>query len=231
MALFAIADLHLSFGVNKPMDIFSGWQDYTTRIYDNWQSKVNEEDTVVIAGDISWAMNFNALKEDFNFINKLNGKKIILKGNHDYWWTTVKKMQGFIDENNFHSIKILHNNAFETDEFAICGTRGWLIEKPTDSELDKVYVRECQRLEASIKEGLKLGKEILVFLHYPPLYEEQVSVKIIDILKSYDIKKCFYGHLHGASKFNATNGNAFGIEFRLISCDYVNFSPILIEKL
>jgi predicted phosphohydrolase len=231
MALFAISDLHLSFGVDKPMDIFSGWQDYTTRIYENWQSRVKEDDTVVIAGDISWAMNFKELKEDFCFINKLNGKKIILKGNHDYWWTTVKKMQSFIEENSFHSIEILHNNAFETQDYAICGTRGWLIEKPTDSELDKVYVRECQRLEASIKEGLKIQKELMVFLHYPPIYENQVSFKIIEILKNYNIKKCFYGHLHGASTYHAMNGNAFGIEFRLISCDYVNFSPILIEKL
>ena len=228
MSLFAIADLHLSFNTNKPMDIFSGWEDYCTKLQKNWNKIVNSEDTVVICGDISWAMNLDELNNDFKFIDELNGSKIILKGNHDYWWTTLKKMNGYVKENSFTSIKFLHNNAYIADNKAICGTRGWILESVSNTDEDKkIILRECQRLETSIKEGLKYNLPLYIFLHYPPVVEGFECKEIIEILIKYKIKNCFYGHIHGASSKKAVIGEYNGIDFRLISSDYVDFTPIL----
>lgn len=228
MSLFTIADLHLSFSSNKPMDVFSGWKNYTDKIKENWLYRVLPNDTVVIIGDVSWAMNFRELKKDFEFLNSLSGNKIIIKGNHDYWWTTVKKMNGFLEENNFSTIKILHNNAYVVDKKVVCGTRGWILDTTTASEDRKVYLRECIRLEASIKEGLKYNLPIYAFLHYPPISDNCEATELIQILNLYNIKKCFYGHLHGSSVNKAVIGARYGIEFELVSCDYVDFTPIII---
>ncbi len=229
MALFTIADLHLSLSTNKPMDIFgSAWHNHTEKLLKNWQENVSEEDVVVIPGDVSWAMNFNEALADFDFINKLNGKKIILKGNHDYWWETATKMQKFLDENGFNSITILHNNHYKYGEYGICGSRGWVneTERPADA---KILAREATRLELSIKSAVSAGLKPIVFLHYPPIYGNNYNYDILDVLYKYKIKQCFYGHLHGMSHRYATCGTVDDIQFELVAGDYIQFSPKEIE--
>ena len=188
MAVFAIADLHLSFGTDKPMDVFPGWSDYTEKIEKNWKHLVSENDTVVIAGDISWAMDIRETYNDFSFIHSLPGKKIMLKGNHDYWWTTKKKMDNYLSENGFDSISILHNNFYLADGLALCGSRGWFYDAETDADM-KVLHREAGRLRVSIEPALKAGYEPIVFLHYPPIYNNMECTEITDILKEYGIRK------------------------------------------
>lgn len=226
MSLFAIADTHLSFGTDKPMDSFPGWKDYVSRIEKNWNNIVSNKDTVVIAGDISWAMNFEQLKADFAFINNLNGNKIILKGNHDYWWNTVSKMNKFIDENKFDTIKILYNNSFEIDGVSVCGSRGWMFESEEEHD-EKILNRELIRLKMSLDSAICEDK--IVFLHYPPITTNLCCNEIIDLLKAYGIKKCYYGHLHGVAAKFAVDDNIDGIDFRLISCDRLGFVPKLIK--
>ena len=229
MSLFAIADLHLSLGTDKPMDIFGGWSDYVTKLETNWQNKVRPEDTVVIPGDISWGMNFEQSKKDFEFINKLNGRKIISKGNHDYWWSTKTKMDVFLKNNLLDSISILFNNSYVVDDYAICGTRGWFLENESQNDI-KVLNREVGRLEMSIQSAIKTGKEPIVFLHYPPVYGTTKCDEIFNVLLKYDIKKCYYGHLHGKKNMRfAIEGEHEGIDFKLISCDRLSFMPILVR--
>ncbi len=227
MSLFVIGDLHLSLGGDKPMDIFGGWDNYVERLKTNWRRTVADDDTVMIPGDISWAMSLNGAVTDFTFINALPGKKIISKGNHDYWWTTMSKMEKFLDENNFSTIRILHNNHYEYNGYGICGTRGWINEngEPADA---KVLAREAQRLEVSIASAEKAGLEPLVFLHYPPVYGTSCNYSILEVLHRHGIKRCWYGHIHGKSCSYAINGVRDGIDFRLISSDYVQFCPIKI---
>ena len=209
MSLFALGDLHLSLGEDKPMDIFSGWNDYVQRLEENWKNLVSDDDTVVLAGDISWAMKLEHTLEDFRFIHNLPGKKLLLKGNHDYWWSTKRKMDAFLQENSLDSIQILFNNAYRVDEYAVCGTRGWFLENDEPEDI-KVLNREVGRLKMSIEEALKLGGEPVVFLHY--------------------IKKCMYGHIHGKKNFRlAYEGEYKGVDFRLISCDKVGFMPVLVR--
>lgn len=227
MALFAIADLHLSLSVNKPMDIFSGWDNHVERLSENWTKIVSDEDTVVIPGDISWGIDLNEAKADFNFINDLKGTKIILKGNHDYWWSTMSKLNSFLKENRFDTIKILHNNHYRYEGYGICGTRGWINE--TDIPADaKVLAREAGRLETSIKSALAEDLEPIVFLHYPPIYGDEYNYDILDVMYKYNVKKCYYGHLHGKAHKYAICGERDGIDFRLISGDFVQFCPIRI---
>lgn len=227
MSLFAIADTHLSFGTNKPMDSFEGWQNYTEKLKNNWNNVVSDEDTVVIAGDISWAMNFEELKADFEFINNLNGKKIILKGNHDYWWNTKTKMNKFIKENNFDSISILHNDSFECAGVSVCGSRGWLFDSEEEQD-EKVLNREVFRVKASLDSAT--CEEKIVFLHYPPITTNSVCNEILNLLKEYGIKKCYYGHLHGVAAKYSVNETIDNINFKLISCDKLNFTPYLVLK-
>ena len=226
MSLFAIADTHLSFGTDKPMDSFPGWNDYVDRIEKNWNKIVTDDDTVVIAGDISWAMNFDELKADFDFIERLNGKKIILKGNHDYWWNTSKKMNDFIEAQRYKTISILFNNSYDIDGVSVCGSRGWLFD--VDDEHDeKVLNREVGRLRLSLESAV--NDEIIVFLHYPPVTTDTKCDEILNLLKEYGIKKCYYGHLHGIAAKKAIDDVVDGIEFRLISCDRLGFVPKLIR--
>ena len=226
MSLFAIADTHLSFGTDKPMDSFPGWNDYVDRIEKNWNKIVTDDDTVVIAGDISWAMNFDELKADFDFIERLNGKKIILKGNHDYWWNTSKKMNDFIELQRYKTISILFNNSYDIDGVSVCGSRGWLFD--VDDEHDeKVLNREVGRLRLSLESAV--NDEIIVFLHYPPVTTDTKCDEILNLLKEYGIKKCYYGHLHGIAAKKAIDDVVDGIEFRLISCDRLGFIPKLIR--
>ena len=226
MSLFAIADTHLSFGTDKPMDSFPGWNDYVDRIEKNWNKIVTDDDAVVIAGDISWAMNFDELKADFDFIERLNGKKIILKGNHDYWWNTSKKMNDFIESQRYKTISILFNNSYDIDGVSVCGSRGWLFD--VDDEHDeKVLNREVGRLRLSLESAV--NDEIIVFLHYPPVTTDTKCDEILNLLKEYGIKKCYYGHLHGIAAKKAIDDVVDGIEFRLISCDRLGFVPKLIR--
>ena len=227
--IYTIADLHLSFGTDKPMDIFSGWTNYTERIRNNWQRLVEPDDTVVIAGDISWAMKLNEINKDFEYIQGLNGKKIILKGNHDYWWTTKSKMDKYISDSGFDSVSILHNNYYVVEDTAICGTRGWFYDAEKDEDM-LILKREVGRLKMSVEPALKAGYKPVVFLHYPPIYNGMECTEIMNVLREYEIKKCFYGHVHGgnASK-KAFIGEKYGIKFQLIACDYINFTPMSIK--
>lgn len=224
MSLFVMGDLHLSLGVNKPMDIFGGWENHTERIRENWQNEVSEGDTVVIPGDISWAMNFEQALPDFRFIHELNGTKIISKGNHDYWWNTASKMNRFLSENGFDSIRILHNNHYAYGNFGICGTRGWINDdsEPADA---LVLAREAGRLETSVSLAEADGLEPIVFLHYPPLYGNEYNYDLLDVMYRHNIKRCFYGHIHGKGHQYAVNGERDGIDFRLVSSDYMQFHP------
>jgi hypothetical protein len=228
MSLFCIADLHLSLGANKPMDVFEGWEDYTQRILKNWNSIVSEGDTVVIAGDISWAMKLEECYEDFSFINScLNGNKILLKGNHDYWWGTKKKIEDYLKINEFDKINILFNNSYQIGNYNICGTRGWNLEI-NNSEDEKILSREIGRLKMSL-ESCDKEKETLVFLHYPPIYGTAKCQEIFQVLNDYGVKKCYYGHLHGKKIIKyAYNGDFEGIKLKLISTDSVSFTPQLI---
>ena len=227
MSLFCIADLHLSLGTNKPMDVFEGWGNYTDRILNNWNSIVKPEDTVVVAGDISWAMKMEECFADFDFINnKLNGTKILLKGNHDYWWGTKKKIDKYLEDNNFDKIKILFNNSYKVGGFAVCGTRGWNLEIDS-AEDEKILNRELGRLRLSL-DSAEDGEKI-VFLHYPPIFGTQYCQEIFDILKEYNVKKSYYGHLHGQKIIRYSyNGEYEDIKLRLVSADSVAFTPILI---
>lgn len=224
MSLFAIADLHLSLGADKPMDIFPGWAGYVEKLEKNWRENIRPEDTVVIAGDISWGLEIGETKEDFAFLDSLPGTKLLLKGNHDLWFSTKTKVERFFEENGFSTLKILFNNAYEFGDYAICGTRGWMNDQ-TDK---KVLLRECGRLRLSLEAGKKLGKKPLVFLHYPPVYGGGECYEILDVLLEYGIERVYYGHIHGYSAGYAINGIRNGIDFRLISCDYIQFNPIKI---
>ena len=225
MGLFVIGDPHLSLGTDKPMDIFSGWSNYVDRLQKHWRALVSEEDTVVVAGDISWGMTLQQAKADFAFIHSLPGRKLLLKGNHDYWWTTKAKMDQFFAENGLSSLFILHNNAYESPPYVLCGTRGWINEngEPTDR---KVLLREAGRLEASLQAGAKTGLEPIVFLHYPPIFQDDVNRPILDVLTRFSVKRCYYGHIHGKAAAKAVNGLQDGIEYRLIACDFTDFTPV-----
>ena len=229
MALFVIADLHLSLGTNKPMDVFPGWDNYVERLDKNWRAVVNEEDTVMIAGDISWAMKLEDSVKDFSFIHSLPGKKLISKGNHDYWWSTKTKIQNFFDENDFNSISIVHNSAYKVDEHSVAATRGWLYNSQTDEDM-KIVNREVGRLKQSLSEAKKLGGKPVVFLHYPPVYDNMECKEILDILVENEIEDCYFGHIHGINAAKkALIGEYKNVKMHLISCDFVNFTPVLVR--
>ena len=224
MALYAIGDLHLCLGAPKPMDIFGGaWVGYMDKLKEGF-SKVTQEDTTVLLGDLSWALDLPNAQADFAWINQIPGRKIILKGIHDYWWSTVAKFDKFCKENGFEDLNILNNNCFEYDGYAICGTRGWFFEEERSGQHDeKVFKRELIRLEASLKAAGEKPK--MVFLHYPPRYKGYECREILDLLQKYDVRRCFYGHLHGGSHKLAMEGLWDGVEFRLVAADYIGFTP------
>lgn len=228
MSIFAIGDTHLSLNSDKPMNIFKGWDDYVERLSANWQAVVEPKDTVVVMGDVSWAMSLSEAQKDFTFLNELPGQKIILKGNHDYWWNTRRKMEDFFVENGFSTLHILHNNAFLVDGYSICGTRGWFYDD-TQSEPEKVLLREVQRLKTSIDAGRALGGEPIVFLHYPPITLQQRCKPILDLLEQEKIERCFYAHLHGSAAYSSYRGEFQGTHFELLSGDFLKFCPKLIE--
>lgn len=224
MALHVIGDLHLSLSAPKPMDIFGGpWNGYMEKLKEGIQ-KISPEDTTVLLGDLSWALGLDAAYEDFAWINEIPGRKIIVKGNHDYWWSTAAKFYSFCEKNGFSSQFILNNNFYEYEGWAICGTRGWFFEEERSGEHDeKVFKRELMRLEASLKAAGDMTK--IVFLHYPPIYKGYRCEEILQLLKQYDVRQCFYGHLHGASHGLALEGLHDGIDFKLVAADRLNFVP------
>lgn len=229
MAIYALGDLHLSLGTDKPMDVFGGrWENYTEKIYENWQSIVGENDAVIIPGDVSWATYLENSYDDFKFIDELNGRKIIMKGNHDYWWTTMRKMENYFSECGFTTISLIHNNAVWHEDTAVCGTRGWYggSENPED---EKILDRERKRLILSLEAAVRLKKKrIVVGMHYPPIDITGEDRGFIEIMKNYGVSSCVYGHLHSYAHRNAVVGEVEGIELKLVSGDFVNFSPILV---
>lgn len=227
MALYTIGDLHLSLGSSKPMDVFGGaWVGYMDKLKDG-MSVIGPEDTTVLAGDLSWALDLDEAAEDFAWINEIPGRKIILKGNHDYWWSTAAKFYRFCEDQGFSNQFILNNNHFEYSGWAICGTRGWFYEEERSGAHDeKVFKRELLRLEASLKSAGDLPK--IVFLHYPPRYKGYECPEILSLFEEYQVRQCFYGHLHGGSHSLAMEGVWDGVEYRLVSADKLNFRPFAV---
>ena len=200
MAIYAISDLHLSFGENKPMNIFGeNWTNHEEKIKKDWQEKIKENDIVLMPGDFSWAMYLEDTYKDFEYLNSLPGKKILLKGNHDYWWTTLAKMRAYLKENNFENIDFLYNNSYLCENKIIVGTRGW---SEQEEKPEKIIKRENLRLEMSLKNGVEQygkDKEIIVCMHYPPFNSfEKLELNFIETMKKYNVKKCIYGHIHGS---------------------------------
>jgi len=220
MSIYALSDLHLPLGIDKPMNIFGSlWENYVDRISENWQKNVKEEDTILLCGDFSWATYLEQSIPDFEFLKKLPGKKILSKGNHDFWWTTASKLQKFKDENGFSDVEFLHNNSILADDYAICGARGWKspFEKDFSSEDEKIYERELLRLRLSLESGKKLSDKLIAMLHFPPDYA------VIEVLNEFDVDICIYGHLHTPS------GHAKRLEkdnYFLVSGDFLGFDPI-----
>ena len=224
MSLYAIGDLHLSLGGDKPMDVFGGrWENYVEKIREGFSS-LTPEDVTVLCGDLSWGMDMEGAREDFLFMDALPGRKIILKGNHDYWWSTASKAQRFFAENHMESFSILHNNALFYEDVALCGTRGWFYEEERGDEHDrKILNRELMRLETSLKAAG--DREKIVFLHYPPKCLNYECPEILQLLEAYGVRECYYGHLHGAGCAAAFQGNYHGTGFHLVSADHVFFVP------
>ncbi len=224
MALYAIGDTHLALGnPSKSMEVFGvGWENYVQRLVEGF-SQVSETDTVVLCGDLSWALGLEQAREDFAFLDRLPGQKWIVKGNHDYWWNTATKMNAFFQANGFHTLHILHNNCAFYGDMALCGTRGWFYEENGTPQSEKVFRRELIRLETSLKAAGEHEK--YCFLHYPPLYQGYRCDEVLDLLQRYQVRICCYGHLHGNSHRLAETGERDGVQYCLVSSDYVGFCP------
>jgi len=235
MSIYVIGDLHLSFGQDKPMNIFGeNWNDHANKIKNNWIKKVKEDDLVVLPGDFSWAMHLEDAFEDFKYLSKLPGTKLLLKGNHDYWWSTLNKMKNYLNENGFKKIDFIYNSAYLYNNKIIVGTRGWSLQDSENS--NKMIHRENERLKLSIEDGMKqfgIDKEIICFMHYPPINSKNIMknnhLEFFSTMKQYNVKRCYYGHLHGKSHMEAINEIVEGIKFQLVSSDYLNFDLIKIE--
>ena len=223
MALFVLGDTHLSLGGAKPMDVFPGWNGYVEKLEANWRKLVKPEDTVVLAGDISWSMRLADTRKDFAFLNGLPGRKLIMKGNHDYWWSTANKMNEFFRAEGFDTLRLLHNNSYTVEGYALCGTRGWLFDADEPHD-EKVMNREIGRLRLSL-DAAEPGREKLVFLHYPPVYTGADAPEIVAVLKEYGVRRCFYAHLHGKAIRFAVQGEVDGIRYKLVSADGLHFCP------
>lgn len=229
MALYAIGDPHLSLDGNKPMTVFGGWDDYVERLRANWCRLVTDDDTVVIAGDVSWAMTLEGARADFAFLNELPGKKLLFKGNHDYWWTTRRKMDNFLSDEGLDTLRIVHNDAVAVDDrIAVCGSRGWFYDAEEDADR-LVLLREAGRLRTSVRAAKETGLTPVVFLHYPPIYAGQACTEMVDVLQEEGVRYCYYGHVHSHGIRQAFNGTLDGIRYQLISADAVGFCPVRID--
>lgn len=242
MALFTISDLHLSLNstTDKSMEVFGKrWRDYVAKLEKNWRTLVSENDTVILAGDISWALSSDEAVEDFRFLESLPGQKIIGKGNHDFWWQTMSKLKAFKEKNGFSSVSFLYNNAYAVEDFIVCGTRGWFYDPacdniPAETDFAKIVARETVRLRLSLDEAKKLQaispeKEILVFLHFPVVWAGKSSEELLAVLKEYGVRRCYYGHIHGTYDM-VGDFEAEGIRFCITSADFLHFTPLFIPK-
>ncbi len=239
MSVFTIADLHLSTldSTDKSMEVFGKrWENYQNRIEKNWKRLIRQDDTVVIPGDISWALSLEEALSDLKFIDSLPGRKILGKGNHDFWWSTMRKHEQFLEKNGISTISFLYNNAYEADDIIIAGTRGWYYDEdasnaPSGVDFEKLVARESGRLKMSLNAALKLkadtDRQIVVFMHFPPYWNETESEATVQILTDYGIKRVFFGHIHGnysvPSRFEYK-----GIELNLISADFLDFIPKIV---
>lgn len=233
MSLFVIADTHLSLSAQKPMDIFGDrWGGYTEKLIARWKASVGAEDTVVLPGDISWAMELEGARDDLMLLDSLPGQKIVGRGNHDYWWASAKKLAEFTEKNNIRTLKFLYNNAFIAENTVICGSRGWYTDEKIasrDVDYHKLIAREALRITLSLEQGEKLdggeGREKMAFLHFPPVFGDYICRDIVDTLHKYGVKLCFYGHIH--AQYDIPQVREFeGIEFVLCAADYLNFKPL-----
>ena len=219
MSIYAIADLHLSFKNSKPMDIFGDeWKEHEKKIENDWKEKVKDEDIVLIPGDFSWATYLEDTYQDFEYLNKLPGKKLLLKGNHDYWWTTLTSMRKYLKENDLKNIDFIYNNSYCYENYIIVGTRGW--SQMEDGDTAKMIKREAARLELSFTDGIKKygnDKQFIVCMHYPPMSE------FLTVMRKYNVKICLYGHLHGVQQMDANEGIIEGINIKMVSSDYLKF--------
>ncbi len=227
MAIYAIGDLHLSVAAKKPMDIFSGWDNHAEKLQENWNKKIAAEDTVILAGDTSWGMSLPQAVPDFRIIHNLPGQKLILKGNHDYWWASLTKMNTVLEEHGLTSIRFLHNNSYFVQGVHICGSRGWIFENGQPHD-EKIIRREALRIEASLKSRGPQKGETVLFLHYPPLFAGQTLEPFLQLMHKYNVRRCYYGHIHGPAHKYAVEGRVQGIDFFMISSDYIEFDPVLV---
>ncbi len=228
MSVYAIGDLHLSLGCpEKTMEVFRGWQDYQRRLEENWRALVRPEDTVVLAGDISWAMRLEDTREDFRFLDALPGRKLLMKGNHDYWWTTRRKMEAFFQAEGLTTLEVLHNNSVEAEGVFLCGSRGWLFEG--NQKYDPLIVaREEGRIRRSLESAPQSGEKLL-FLHYPPAYGSQELPEFFAAMADHGVRECWYAHIHGSGALGIREGEHRGVTLRLVSADHLKFTPCLIR--
>ena len=233
MSVFVISDLHLSFGVDKPMDIFGArWQNFEEKLKANWETKISADDTVVLPGDFSWGMTLEEAKPDFDFLESLPGQKILMKGNHEYYWNTVTKLEAFCEEQGYRTIRFLHNNAYAVDGLLLAGSRGWLCDADMKEADRKILARETMRFEFSLDAAEQLrtdeSEEIVVFSHYP-LSSYSCRHPALDALVAHNVRRAFYGHLHTVSPENLPPSEEDGVTFTLVSADYLDFDPIQIK--
>lgn len=241
MSVYVIADLHLSTeNESKSMEVFGHrWQDYQNKIEKNWNKLVTPEDTVIVPGDISWALAFDDALSDFKFLDALNGKKILMKGNHDFWWTSVTKMRKRFEEEGIKTIDFLYNNAMEIEDYIITGSRGWFVDPSTqtknvNADFDKINNRELIRLKIGLDTAKKLQesivpkKEIIAFFHFPLMWSDFKNDKMMDMLIDYGISRCYFGHIHG-NYFNSGNFEYKSLKMRLISADFLDFVPLFVQ--
>lgn len=225
MALYAIGDTHLSLSVDKPMDVFGGgWRGYVDKLREGF-STVKAEDTVVLCGDLSWGMSLEQAEQDFAFLDALPGRKILLKGNHDYWWTTRAKMESFLEENGLDSLSILHNNAVSVEGLSLCGSRGWMFEQGQEHD-KKIINREAGRIRASLQDAQRFGEqEKVLFLHYPPVFMQDSIPEFFEVMNQYGVRRCYYGHIHSQGCRFAFQGEWCGVQLEMVSADYLRFMP------
>lgn len=232
MVIYTISDLHLPLGIDKPMDIFGKkWENYVERLRENWQATVTKEDVVILGGDFSWATYLDESVKDFEFLQALNGRKILLKGNHDFWWTTMTKLSEFTKSHSFDTISFLQNNSYKIGKTGICGTRGWSIDSLSSAEDKKIYERELIRLRLSLEDAVKKSCErLIVFTHYPPVTKTARETSFHKILEEYGVEMCVYGHLHGDSHMNAFTGSIGNVTYILAAGDYTGFMPVRLQE-
>ncbi len=231
MSLFAIGDLHLPGGENKPMSVFGAeWDRHFFRIAEAWKESVSENDTVLIPGDISWAMRLEDALPDLESVGKLPGRKILIRGNHDYWWNSITKVRNVLPD----GMIALQHDAVDLGQFVVCGTRGWSIPTeaaPLDAENQKIYLREAVRLELALESAQRIAEErpVVVMLHFPPLYKNEQASCFTDLMEKYAVRMCVYGHLHGNGIYAGFNGEKKGVRYRLVSCDSLDFRPLRLD--